>query len=127
MKLANRTERGGGSFSVILGLAVIAVVIFAAIKLLPAYISNYQFQDFIDNTARTATYSPISEADLKKQIMTRGKELGIPLQDRQVAVKKVRGGAVSIAITYEVPVDLIARQVVLRFEPSAGNTNIVSR
>ena len=127
MNSANRSERGGGSFSAILGLAVIAAVIFAAIKLLPPYIANYQFQDYIDNTARTATYSPITEADLKKEIMSRGRELGIPLQDRQVAVQKVRGGSVNIAITYEVPVDLIVRQVVWRFAPSAGNKNITAR
>ncbi len=127
MNSANRSERGGGSFSAILGLVVIAAVIFAAIKLLPPYIANYQFQDYLDNTARTATYSPITEADLKKEIMSRGRELGIPLQDRQLAVQKVRGGSVNIAITYEVPVDLIVRQVVWRFAPSAGNTNITAR
>jgi hypothetical protein len=127
MNSANRSERGGGSFSVILGLVVIAAVVLLAIRLLPPYIANYQFQDYIDNTARTATYSAITEADLKKEIMGRGRELGIPLEDRQVAVQKVRGGSVNIAITYEVPVDLIARQVVLRFAPSAGNQNITAR
>ena len=59
--------------------------------------------------------------------MGRGRELGISLEDRQVAVQKVRGGSVNIAITYEVPVDLIAREVVLRFAPSAGNQNITAR
>ena len=127
MNSANRSERGGGSFSVILGLVTIAAVVLLAIRLLPPYIANYQFQDYIDNTARTATYSPITEADLKKEIMGRGRELGIPLEDRQVAVQKVRGRSVNIAITYEVPVDLIARQVVLPFAPSAGNTNITAR
>ncbi len=53
MNSANRSERGGGAFSVILGLVVIAAVIFAAIKLLPHYIASYQFQDYIDNTAPT--------------------------------------------------------------------------
>ena len=127
MKSANQSERGFISFSVILGLAIVVATVFSAVRLLPPYIANYQFQDYIDNTARTATYNTISEADLKKEIMGRARQLGITLQDRQLEVRKVRGGSVSIRTTYDVPVDLIARQVVLHFEPSAGNTNIVSR
>jgi len=127
MKSANQSERGFISFSVILGLAIVVVTVFSAIRLLPPYVANYQFQDYIDNTARSATYNAISEADLKKEILARARELGITLQDRQLEVRKVRGGAVSIKTTYDVPVDLVARQVVLHFEPSAGNQNIVSR
>lgn len=127
MKSSNQSERGFISFSVILGLAIVIVTVFLAIRLMPPYIANYQFQDYIDNTARTATYSAISQADLKKEIVARARELGITLQDRQLEVQKVRGGSVSIRSTYDVPVDLVARQVVLHFEPSAGNQNIVSR
>ena len=127
MKSANQSERGFISFSAILGLVIVVATIFSAVRLLPPYIANYQFQDYIDNTARTATYNSVSEADLKKEVMARARELGITLQDRQLEVRKVRGGSVSIRTTYDVPVDLIARQVVLHFEPSAGNQNIVSR
>ena len=59
MNSANRSERGGGSFSMILGLVTIAAVVVLAIRLLPPYIANYQLQDYLDNTARTATYSPL--------------------------------------------------------------------
>jgi hypothetical protein len=127
MKSANQSERGFISFSVILGVALIVVTVFSAVRLLPPYISNYQFQDYIDNTARTATYSAESEADLKKEVLARARELGITLTDRQLEVHKVRGGTVTIRTSYDVPVDLVAREVVLHFAPSAGNTNIVSR
>jgi hypothetical protein len=127
MKSAKQSERGFISFSVILGLAIVVVTVFSGVRLLPPYIANYQFQDYIDNTARTATYNTSTEADLKNEIMKRARELGITLQDRQLEVRKIRGGSVSIRTTYDVPVDLIARQVVLHFEPSAGNQNIVSR
>jgi len=52
--------------------------------------------------------------------------VGIQLQDKQVVVQKDRT-TVSIRISYEVPVDLLARQVVLKFAPAAGNRNIVAR
>ena len=127
MMPANRSERGFISFSALFGLALLAAVAFVAVKLLPPYISNYQFQDYIENLARTATYSSVTEADLRKEIIKEARGFGIPLEDRQVAVQKVAGPTVSIAVHYEVPVDLVARQVVLQFNPAAGNRNIISR
>ena len=124
---ANRSEGGFLSFSALFGLVLVAALIFLSLKLLPPYITNYQFQDYIDGLARTATYNPITEADLRKQIIKEARGFGIPLEDRQVAVQKVTGSSVSIVVRYEVPVDLLARQVVLKFEPAAGNRNIVSR
>ncbi|MGH9783751.1 MAG: DUF4845 domain-containing protein [Terriglobia bacterium] len=126
MKSANRCERGFVSFSLILGLAVLAAIVFSAIRLLPPYISNYQFQDAIDNLARSATYSTVTEADLRRDVMRQARDVGIQLQEKQVVVQKDRT-TVNIAISYEVPVDLLARQVVLKFAPSAGNRNIVAR
>ena len=127
MMPANRSERGFLSFSALFGLVFVAALIFVSIKLLPPYISNYQFQDYIDTLARTATYTPITEADLRKEIIKEARGYGIPLDYRQVAVQKVTGTSVSIVVHYEVPVDLLARQVVLKFDAAAGNRNIVSR
>ena len=126
MKSANRCERGFLSFSAILGLVIMAAIIFAAIKLLPPYIAAYQFQDAIDNMARNATYSTITGPDLKRDVLKEARELGIELGDKQVVVQKDRS-TVSIAVQYEVPVDLLARQVVLKFAPAAGNRNITAR
>ena len=127
MMPANRSERGFLSISAIFGLALVGAAIFLAIKLLPAYITNYQLQDAMDSLARNATYTPITEAELKKEVLKQARGLGILLEDRQVTVEKATGSSVGIAIHYEVPVDLVARQVVLKFDTEAGNRNIVSR
>jgi len=127
MKAANRQERGFMSFSAILGLAAIAVTFFAAVRLLPPFVANYEFQGYIRDAARTATYNTVSAEDLKRQVIDRAGEFGISLDESRVAVNKTREGFVGIAITYEVPVDLVARQVVLHFEPSASSQNIGSQ
>ena len=127
MMPANRSERGFLSISAIFGLALVGAVIFLAIKLLPPYITNYQLQDAMDSLARNSTYTPITEAELKKEVLKQARGLGILLEDRQVTVEKATGSSVGIAIHYEVPVDLVARQVVLKFDTEAGNRNIVSR
>ena len=117
------SERGFLSLSGILGLLVLAAVIFLAIRLLPPYITNYQLQDEIETLARTATYSPVSETEVRKDLLSRARSLGIQLDENQVVVRK-GVGTVDIAVRYEVPVNLIARRVVLKFEPGAGNRNI---
>ena len=126
MVAAKRSERGFLSVSGIIGLLVLAALVFLAIKLLPPYINNYQFQDALENLARTATYSPVTETDIRKAVLSEARELGIQLQDNQVAVRK-SGGSVDIVVRYAIPVNLVARQVVLTFEPGAGNRNIVLR
>ena len=117
------SERGFLSLSGILGLLVLVAVIFLAIRLLPPYITNYQLQDEIETLARAATYSPASETDVRKDLLSRARSLGIQLDENQVVVRK-GVGTVDIAVRYEVPVNLIARRVVLKFEPGAGNRNI---
>ncbi len=101
-------------------------MIFLGIKLLPPFITNYQLQDAVESLARTATYSPMSEADIRKSLLQRARDAGITLDERQVFVRKARG-SVDIEIRYAVPVDLLVREVELSFTPSAGNRNITSR
>ena len=121
---ASRSERGAFSFSTVVSVFVFAAIVFLSFKLLPPFINNYQFQDSITNLARTATYAMVTETDIRKTIMKEAQELGIPLQDKQVVIQKGRG-TVDISVRYAVEVDLIARKVVLDFQPSAGNRNIV--
>ena len=79
MRVRRDSEAGFLSFSGILGLAFLAAIIFLAIKLLPPYIDNYQFQDQIENLARTATYTPATEHELREGVKKYGRDLGIPL------------------------------------------------
>lgn len=127
MKAANQQERGFMSFSAILSLAALGVTFFAAVRLLPPYVANYQLQDYIRDTARTAAYNTVSAEDLKRQVIGRAGEFGISLDESRVAVHRTLEGFVGIAVTYDVPVDLAARQVVLYFEPSASSQNIGSQ
>ena len=108
-------------------MLVVAAIIFAAYKLLPPYIDNYQLQDSMENVARTATYtSKMTEGEIRDQILGQAKQLGIPLRAEQVAVQR-SGVTVSISAHYDVSVDLLVRQVDLQFAPAAGNRNIMAR
>ena len=120
------SEQGFLSISAILSLLFVGALIFLAFKLLPPYINNYQFQDELENMVRTATYSPVSEQDIRQTVMKQAREMGIVLDDRQVVVQKAKS-SVDISVQYEITVDLMVREVVLSFQPSAGNRNITAR
>lgn len=119
-----RSQRGFVSLSGIVSLLVLAGLIFLGVKLLPAYVSNYQLQDSIQNLALIASYSPMSEQDILKAVRSRAGGCGIYLKAKQISVHKGDGSVVIVA-HYTVPVDLVFRSVVLHFEPSASNRNIM--
>ena len=126
MRQRRYSEQGFLSVSAVLALLFVGALIFLAFKLLPPYINNYQFQDDLENIVRTATYSPVSEQDIRQTVMKQAREMGIVLDDRQVVVQKAKS-SVDISVQYEITVDLMVREVVLSFQPSAGNRNITAR
>ena len=123
MTKADSSQRGFLSFSAILTLLIFAGLVFAALKLVPPYISNYELQDSIQNLALQASYSPMSEEEILKAVVSKATGYGIDLPAQQIKVQKGQGTVV-IAAEYTVPVDLYVRQVQLHFEPSASNRQI---
>jgi hypothetical protein len=122
----NERQRGFISLSGILSLVVLATLIVLAVRLLPPYISNYQFQDAINNVALVSTYSPASEEEIKKTIIAKAESCGIELAPQQVTVRK-GGGSVMIVAEYSVTVDLFVRELELHFDPSTSNRNILAK
>ncbi len=120
---ADRSQRGFLSFSAIVALAIFGSLIFLALKLVPPYVNNYQLQDSIENLARQASYSPITEEQIQKSVISSARTYGIDLPPNQVKVKKGQW-TVDIAADYTIPVDLLLRQVELHFQPSASNSQI---
>jgi cell division protein FtsL len=121
-----RNERGFLTFTGVIMILVIVVVIFAAFKLLPPYIANYQLQDSINNISRSATYSTANEETVRNDVLNSADEIGVILDPSEVNVKRTRE-SVDIAIDYTVTVDLLVQQVPLHFTPSAGNRLITAK
>jgi hypothetical protein len=122
-----RSQAGAIGFSGILVILFVGAMLFAAMKLLPPYIDNYRLQDSIENISRNSTYNGrMTAEEIRDQVMAEIRELGIPADEKQVAVEKT-GNAVNISVQYTVPVDLMVHQMDLNFEPAAGNRNIIAR
>src|SRR5581483_920374 len=97
-----QSQRGLISISGVFSLVLLASLIFLGLRLLPPYISNYQLQDSIQNIALTASYTPMTEDDILKSVVSRASGYGIELAPKQVKVQK-KSGSVVIVAKYTVP------------------------
>jgi len=50
-----KNERGAGKFKAILVTAILVFLVFAAVKMVPPYVAEYQLSDKMQETARYAS------------------------------------------------------------------------
>jgi hypothetical protein len=118
-------ERGGSKVNLVVTLLVLGAMVLVAIKIVPVYFANYQFQDSIESESRFALtgYPKKSADDVRNDIWNKAKDLGIPATKDQIQVA-MDNGSVSIGLDYAVPIDLAVYQFTLQFHPHADNHSI---
>ena len=125
-KTARRTatERGEGKFKAILVTAILAFMVYAAVKVVPPYVSEYELSDKMQETARFASVNRNSEDQIRDAIWKTIDELQIPATKDDIKVTAA-GGRVTISVDYKVPVDLMVYKFDLHFTPSTANKDII--
>lgn len=125
MRADRIVERGGSKLSLVLTLAILAALVFGAVKIVPAYFANYQFQDAIQTEARFALtgYPKKGEDDIRDDVWKKAQDLGISAKRDDIRVT-LGGGTVDIGLDYSVPIDLKVYQFTLQFHPHADNHTI---
>ena len=118
-------ERGGAKLNLVITLAILSSMAFAAAKIVPSYFANYQFQDAIESESRFALtgYPRRSPDDIQDEVYKKAQDLGIPAKRDDIKVEMVNG-QVSISLDYSVPIDLSVYQFTLQFHPHADNHTI---
>ena len=115
-----REQRGGGRLKAIVWTAVLVFVAYAAFKIIPVYIAEYQLADKMQEQARFAVVNHYTEEQIRETIYKNAKELDIPVAREQIKVLSSQQ-LVQISLDYTVPVDLIVYRVQLHFTPSSEN------
>jgi len=114
-----------GSMKAILGIAVVAAVIFAGSQIIPPEFANYQFQDDLRTLAMLGGSSPNRpDEDFRNDILKKAKDHDIRLDSKQVIVTRIGtpgAPAIYLAADYSVPVSLPGYSFELHFTPSSGN------
>jgi hypothetical protein len=119
-----RSQRGEGRFKAIAYTVVIAFGIFAAVKLLPPYIAEYQLQDKMQEQARFAVVNRYNEDQIRETIFKEAQSLEIPIAKDEIKVF-ASSQVVRISVDYTVPIDLMIYKMDLHFTPSSENKSIL--
>jgi hypothetical protein len=118
-------EHGGSKMSLLITLVILGAMAFTAIKIVPVYVENYQFQDSIEAESRFALtgYPKKGPDDVRADIFKKAQELDIPVRSEDIRVN-ITNGSVEIGTDYSVPIDLKVYQFTLQFHPHADNHSI---
>lgn len=102
------------------GLFVIVAAVYTGWKVVPVYISNYQFEEAIDDTARMGTVNTQkSEEDIRNALFDQAQSLKLPLRAEDIKVQR-GNGEILISANYTVHIDLPVYPLDLNFSPSSN-------
>jgi len=114
--LSLRSMRGGGKLQMLLALAVTAVLVVSAWRIIPVYVKSYQFQDEIRNKCKFAPVDRKSPETVKEELLRFAQEIDLPVAREQLQVNALGPAAIRVEVKYSVPVDLILFDISIPFE-----------
>jgi uncharacterized membrane protein len=124
LRSCRRAQRGGGTLKAIVWTALLVYGAFAAYKILPAYVAQYQLADKMQEQARYSVVNHYSEEQVRDNIYKVVQDLEIPVKKEQIKVVSTNS-VVRISMEYTVPVDLLVYHMELHFTPSSENKSII--
>jgi hypothetical protein len=118
-------ERGGAKFKLVVTLAILGAMVFAAVKIVPVYFADYEFKDALNSESRFALtgYPKRNVEDIRDDVLKKALDLGIPAKREAIQVS-LSNGAVDISLDYAVPIDLGFYQWTPEFHDHADNHTI---
>jgi hypothetical protein len=114
-------QRGAGKLKAILFTVILAVCAYAAFKIVPAYVDNYQLKDKMQEIARFAVVNRDTEEQVRDKVFKVTDDLNIPVKREEIKVVVLQKG-VTISVNYTVPVDLMFYQTELHFTTMSQNS-----
>jgi uncharacterized membrane protein len=114
------SERGEGKLKTFIYIAILVLVIYCAIKIVPAYVSDYQLSDKMQEQARFAVVNRYSEEQIRDNIFKVVQDLEVPVKREAIKIT-ANNAVVQISLDYTVPVDLLFYHLDLHFTPSSEN------
>ncbi|HYL63415.1 MAG TPA: DUF4845 domain-containing protein [Candidatus Methylomirabilis sp.] len=117
-------ERGDGRLKAIVVTFILLMGIYAAFKIVPAYVNEYQLADKMQEQARFAVVNRYTEDQIRDNIFGVVKDLnieGVKREDIKVTASRQE---VRISLDYTVPVDLLVYRTDLHFSPESENKSL---
>jgi hypothetical protein len=120
---ARYRERGAGRLKPILWTLVLASFVYVAVKVVPALINEFEFQDGIQTIARYATVTRQTPEQIRTAVLKEAQKDDVPAAAEDIKVEAVSGN-VRIHVEYSVIVDLTVYQWTLNFHPAVSNDSL---
>ena len=114
------SERGEGKLKGITIVAAVVLAIYSAVKIVPAYVNEYQLSDKMQEQARFAVVNRYTEDQIRDNIFKVVQDLDIPAKKESIKIV-ANNSVVKISMEYTVPVDLFFYHTDLHFSPSSEN------
>ncbi len=104
-------ERGRGNVGCIVSLAVLAIAIVLAFKVVPKRLAVADLQDFCEKEAENGSYPRFTEDRMAYDILEKAQELHLPVSKEDVKVDRGQQ-EINIDVRYRVTFDLIVTNYV---------------
>jgi hypothetical protein len=124
VKASVRSQRGGGKLKALVYTAVLIAAVYSAVKVVPAFVAEYQLKDKMSEQARFAVVNRYTEEQIRDNIFKTIQDLDIPAKREDVKVQNTNHG-LEISVNYSVPVDLMVYKTELNFSPSSEGIDIM--
>ena len=105
---------------IVLGIAVLAGLLFFGVLFAPIYFHNMELQNYVSELTQGVADPANSDAVLRTRILNKAAELGLPVKAANVQVFRSPDG-VRIDVRYFVRVAFPGYTVDLHFYPGAGS------
>jgi|ERR1700730_3873535 hypothetical protein len=116
-------QRGGAKIKAVIATTIIALAVYAALKIVPPYAAEYQLADKIQEQARFAVVNRYTDEQIRDNIYKVVQDLEIPAKKDNIKVEASQQ-IVKISMDYTVPVDLLSYHLDLHFTPSSENRSL---
>lgn len=114
----HRFERGEGRLKGILIVVIVVLAIYAAWKVVPVYVNDYQLSDRMQEQARYAVVNRYTEDQIRDNIFKVVQDLDIPAKRDDIKVVS-NNSVVKISLEYTVPVDVLLYHTDIHFSPNS--------
>jgi hypothetical protein len=121
---SKRSQRGEGKLKAIIYTVVLFAAVYAAVKIVPAYVAEYELKDKMAEQARFAIVNRYSEEQVREVIFKVVQDLDIPANREDIKVENTNHG-IMISVNYSVPVDFKVYKTELSFSPTSEGRDLL--
>ncbi len=114
-------QLGAGKFGLFIFTIIIILVIYALVKYLPVKLNSYELLDTMERLARNAAYN---EEMIKKELISKARELNIPLSESQIKVRTYSERC-DIEVDYQITIETPFMTKTLPFNLKVSEKRII--